>query len=71
MQKAFDKHWKTGCINEEGWCANATEDGILAYKLLVQTGRIDNPVDKTLVRYFLSRSMFLICLKIYDNKLLL
>lgn len=50
LQKAFDKHWKTGCINEEGWCANATEDGILAYKLLVQTGRIDNPVDKTLVR---------------------
>lgn len=52
LQKAFDKHWKTGCINEEGWCANATEDGILAYKLLVQTGRIDNPVDKTLVIFF-------------------
>ncbi|XP_054706725.1 LOW QUALITY PROTEIN: protein patched homolog 1-like [Uloborus diversus] len=49
LQKSFDFHWKSNCINQEGWCSNATEDSILAYKLIVQTGRIDNPVDKSLV----------------------
>ncbi|CAD7011873.1 unnamed protein product [Ceratitis capitata] len=29
------------------WLPNATSDAILAYKLLVQTGYVDNPVDKS------------------------
>ncbi|XP_076319648.1 protein patched-like isoform X2 [Tachypleus tridentatus] len=49
LQKAFDKDWKDGCITQERWFSNATDEGILAYKLLVQTGRVDNPVDKSLV----------------------
>ena len=49
LQEAFDKDWKNGCITRENWFSNASEEGILAYKLLVQTGRVDNPVDKSLV----------------------
>ncbi|GFT84485.1 protein patched [Nephila pilipes] len=50
LQKAFDEHWNSGCVTQEGWCPNATDDAIMAYKLLVQTGRVDNPVDKSLVK---------------------
>lgn len=50
MQKAFDKDWSRGCLNVEGWDSCATEHGILAYKLLVQTGNTDNPIDKSLVQ---------------------
>ncbi|KAG8179321.1 hypothetical protein JTE90_021988 [Oedothorax gibbosus] len=50
LQTIFDDHWNSGCITQEGWCQNATEDAIMAYKLLVQTGRMDNPVDKSLVK---------------------
>lgn len=49
LQQVFEKEWETGCITQDGWSSNATDDGILAYKLLVQTGRVDNPVDKSLV----------------------
>lgn len=49
LQKIFDREFKDGCINQERWYSNATSDAILAYKLLVQTGYVDNPVDKSLV----------------------
>lgn len=49
MQKAFDKDWARACLNLEGWDTCASENGILAYKLLVQTGNTDNPIDKSLV----------------------
>lgn len=49
LQKAFDKDWEKKCINQEGWESCATENGILGYKLLVQTGDSDNPIDKSLV----------------------
>lgn len=49
LQKAFDRDWANGCITQERWCANASDEGILAYKLLVQTGHVDNPIDKSLV----------------------
>ena len=49
LQEAFDNDWKKGCITRENWFLNASDEGILAYKLLVQTGRVDNPVDKSLV----------------------
>jgi len=50
LQDAFDADQAAGHIDLEGWGANATEDAILAYKLLVQTGHVDYPVDKTLLR---------------------
>lgn len=48
LQKAFDKDWAKKCISQEGWESCATENGILGYKLLVQTGNSDNPIDKSL-----------------------
>ncbi|XP_054278387.1 protein patched-like [Macrosteles quadrilineatus] len=49
LQKAFDRDWSNGCITQEFWFKNASDEGILAYKLLVQTGHVDNPVDKSLI----------------------
>lgn len=49
LQRAFDRDQASGCINQERWFANASDDAILAYKLLVQTGHVDNPIDKSLV----------------------
>lgn len=49
LQRAFDRDRKRGSITQERWYTNASEEGILAYKLLVQTGHVDNPIDKTLV----------------------
>ncbi|KAI1290439.1 Protein patched [Halotydeus destructor] len=49
LQHIFDQEFASGLITQEGWTNNASDDGILAYKLLVQTGRVDNPVDKSLV----------------------
>jgi patched 1 protein len=49
LQRAFDRDQSTGCINQERWFSNASDDAILAYKLLVQTGHVDNPIDKSLV----------------------
>lgn len=49
LQNIFDSELQSGCVTQEGWHNNASDDAILAYKLLVQTGRVDNPVDKSLV----------------------
>lgn len=49
LQNAFDRDYRQGMITTEGWLKNASTDGILAYKLLVQTGYVDNPIDKSLV----------------------
>lgn len=49
LQRIFDREYKEGRLNQEGWFSNASSDAILAYKLLVQTGYVDNPVDKTLI----------------------
>ncbi|PSN39179.1 Protein patched [Blattella germanica] len=49
LQKAFDRDWSRGSITQERWFSNASDEGILAYKLLVQTGHVDNPIDKSLI----------------------
>nr|XP_029724560.1 protein patched-like [Aedes albopictus] len=49
LQKAFDRDYREGRITQERWFSNASDDAILAYKLLVQTGHVDNPIDKSLV----------------------
>lgn len=49
LQLAFDREYRDGCITQERWYKNASEEAILAYKLLVQTGHVDNPIDKTLI----------------------
>jgi hypothetical protein len=49
LQGVFDREWKQGFLHKEDWTANATADGILAWKLAVQTGHVDHPVDVTQV----------------------
>ncbi|KAF2349112.1 Sterol-sensing domain, partial [Trinorchestia longiramus] len=49
LQKAFDKDWERGCITADRWHSNASDDGVMGYKLLVQTGHVDHPVDRSLV----------------------
>ncbi|XP_068147159.1 protein patched [Drosophila tropicalis] len=49
LQRIFDEEFKDGRLTKESWHTNASSDAILAYKLIVQTGYVDNPVDKSLV----------------------
>lgn len=49
LQRMFDRDWQDGCIIHERWFGNASDHGVLAYKLLVQTGRVDFPIDKSLL----------------------
>lgn len=49
LQGVFDKEWKLGYLHKEGWTDLASADGILAWKLAVQTGHVEHPVDITQV----------------------
>ncbi|KAH8299373.1 hypothetical protein KR044_000728 [Drosophila immigrans] len=49
LQRIFDDAVANKNLTTEGWHPNASSDAILAYKLIVQTGHVDNPVDKNLV----------------------
>ncbi|XP_076440508.1 protein patched homolog 1-like isoform X2 [Babylonia areolata] len=49
LQASFDRDVAVGTVTESGWNHNASDEGILAYKLLSQTGDVDNPFDKTKV----------------------
>ncbi|XP_068167321.1 protein patched homolog 1 [Antennarius striatus] len=42
LQQAFDKDWDAGRITLNSY-KNGSDDGVLAYKLLVQTGRREKP----------------------------
>ncbi|XP_017286792.1 protein patched homolog 1 [Kryptolebias marmoratus] len=44
LQQAFDKDWEAGRITTNSY-KNASDDGVLAYKLLVQTGRREKPIN--------------------------
>ncbi|XP_008416565.1 protein patched homolog 1 isoform X1 [Poecilia reticulata] len=44
LQQAFDKDWEAGRITVSSY-KNGSDDGVLAYKLLVQTGRRDKPIN--------------------------
>uniref|UniRef100_A0A673MBL1 Protein patched homolog 1-like n=1 Tax=Sinocyclocheilus rhinocerous TaxID=307959 RepID=A0A673MBL1_9TELE len=48
LQEAFDKEWQAGRITQGNY-RNGSDDGVLAYKLLVQTGRRDKPVNMNLL----------------------
>jgi len=49
LQQAFDKDWEAGRISSNSY-RNGSDDGVLAYKLLVQTGRREKPINFNLVR---------------------
>ncbi|KAM4576725.1 protein patched homolog 1 isoform 1-T1 [Odontesthes bonariensis] len=44
LQQAFDKDWEAGRITLASY-RNGSDDGVLAYKLLVQTGRREKPIN--------------------------
>ncbi|XP_045753791.1 protein patched homolog 2 isoform X3 [Mirounga angustirostris] len=44
IQAAFDQDWASGRISHHS-CRNGSEDGALAYKLLIQTGDTQEPLD--------------------------
>uniref|UniRef100_A0A8C9X6M5 Patched 1 n=1 Tax=Sander lucioperca TaxID=283035 RepID=A0A8C9X6M5_SANLU len=48
LQQAFDKDWEAGRITLNSY-RNGSDDGVLAYKLLVQTGRRDKPINFNLL----------------------
>ncbi|XP_062240828.1 protein patched homolog 1 [Platichthys flesus] len=48
LQQAFDKDWEAGRITLNSY-KNASDDGVLAYKLLVQTGRREKPINFNLL----------------------
>ncbi|XP_056913903.1 protein patched homolog 1 [Takifugu flavidus] len=48
LQDAFDDDWQAGRLNSGGYL-NGTEDGILAYKLLLQTGSEKEPLNYKLL----------------------
>ena len=50
LQDAYYQDKERGLIDDDGWTKEASDDAILAYKLLVQTGHVDYPVDKSLLR---------------------
>lgn len=51
LQHSFDIGIASGHFHSSGWHPNATDNAVLAYKLLIQTGDIDNPIDKTQPSY--------------------
>lgn len=58
LQAVLDKEWKLGFLHKEGWTERASADGILAWKLAVQTGHVDHPVDITQVPVLLLLSEY-------------
>ncbi|XP_061116702.1 protein patched homolog 1 isoform X1 [Conger conger] len=49
LQQAFDRDWEAGRITQASY-KNGSDDGVLAYKLLVQTGRRDKPINMNQLR---------------------
>lgn len=45
LQNEFDDNVAKGSIGQNDWYDNATEGGILAFRLLAQTGNVDDPHD--------------------------
>lgn len=67
LQRAFDEDWEAGRITLNNY-RNGSDDGVLAYKLLVQTGRRDKPINLKQASYA-SRSHFLaLCSVFYSLK---
>lgn len=50
MQKSFDEDWASGSITYTGWHENASDSGILGFKMLAQTGNENYLVNKSQVR---------------------
>lgn len=51
LQESYDNDVAAGFFHSTGWYYNASDDAVLAYKLLIQTGDTNNPLDKTQASY--------------------
>ncbi|XP_052102126.1 protein patched homolog 1-like [Mytilus californianus] len=49
IQVVFEREVSERRIHADGWYYNASDKAILGYKLMLQTGDLDNPTDKTKV----------------------
>ena len=49
LQYAFDRDWENGTITYTGWLKNASDNGVMAYKLLAQTGEKEG-INRSIVR---------------------
>lgn len=49
LQRQFDSDKNQSLVSNYGWKPEASENTKLAYKLLAQTGKLDNPIDKSQV----------------------
>lgn len=49
LQDTFDSEWEAGKITSNNY-KNGSDDAVLAYKLLIQTGNSDKPIDLSRVR---------------------
>jgi len=53
IQESFDADVKAGYISASGWNNSASSMGRLGYKLMLQTGEVDSPIDTARVYYHL------------------
>ena len=60
IQDAFDRDKREYRLHANGWHSNATDAGIMGYYLVIQTGDLDRPVDRSRVSYnfFTPRDVF-------------
>lgn len=50
LQDTFDSEWEAGKITYNNY-RNGSDFAVLAYKLLIQTGNTDKPIDLSRVRW--------------------
>jgi len=60
VQSSFDKDLRDGCFSREGWHKNASSEGRLGYKLMVQTGDLNDAIDKQRVCYCYINNVYVI-----------
>lgn len=62
MQEAFDLEKHRYSIKTDRWYPNATDKGVIAYKMILQTGIPESPADINRVSSFLYQFFPIFCL---------
>lgn len=65
IQLAFDRDWANNSITYSGWYENASDSGVMAFKLLAQAGN-GGTIDKSKV----SSGVHLLCLSVELKKVM-
>lgn len=53
IQQVFEKELSEKRLHIDGWHYNASDKAVLGYVLMLQTGDLDNPTDKTKVGHLI------------------